>query len=234
MGIVPPDTVLTPRDKGLRTWNSLSPDEKIVAELQMENLAGFMSQTDYEIGRLIHAMRQGPNGQNTLIFFIAGDNGASGDNGVRGCDDCLYCPPPLSKARITYLNKLVGPMYLSESDAGWAFMNDTPFPGMKRDASTLGGTTGPLIVSWAGHTTRNDVFAVSIWMSPTSLRRFTTCSSIRPQRCSTGSSRFRWRAHRLRARLNHPGRYPRITFSILTASEKEPFTRMAGWPRIAI
>lgn len=159
MGIVPPDTVLTPRDKGLPAWSSLSPDEKIVAERQMEILAGFMSQTDSEIGRLIHAIRQGPNGENTLIFFIAGDNGASGDNGVRGCDDCLYCPPPPppAKVRITYLDKLAGPMYLSESDAGWASMNDTPFPGMKRDASTLGGTTDPLVVSWPGHTKRDDV-----------------------------------------------------------------------------
>ena len=159
LGIVPPDTVLTPREKGLPAWSSLSPDEKIVAERQMEILAGFMSQTDYEIGRLIHAIRQGPNGNNTLIFFIAGDNGASGDNGVRGCDDCLYCPlpPPPEKERITYLDKLAGPMYLSESDAGWASMNDTPFPGMKRDGSTLGGTTDPLVVSWPGHTTRDDI-----------------------------------------------------------------------------
>lgn len=153
-GIVPADAVLTPRENGLPAWNSLSPDEKIVAQRQMEILAGFMSQTDHEIGRLIEAIRNGPNGKDTLIFFIGGDNGASGDNGVRGCDDCLYCPPPppAAKVRITYLDQLAGPMYLSESDAAWAFMNDTPFPGMKRDASTLGGTTDPLVVSWPGHT----------------------------------------------------------------------------------
>jgi arylsulfatase A-like enzyme len=156
LGVVPPEAVLTPRDTGLPAWSSLSPDEKTVAERQMEILAGYMSQTDYEIGRLIQAIRQAPDGENTLIFLIAGDNGASGDEGIKGCDDCPQTPPP-AKVRMTYLDELAGPKYLSESDAAWAFMNDTPFPGMKRDASTLGGTTDPLIVSWPGHTTSDDV-----------------------------------------------------------------------------
>ena len=155
LGLVPSDAVLTPRDKALPAWNSLSADEKRVAERQMEILAGFMTQTDHEVGRLIDAIRRGPDGQNTLIVFIAGDNGSSGEDGPEGCDDCP-APAPAAKVRETYLDALAGPDHIAGSAAGWAFMNDTPFPGMKRQASYLGGVRVPRVISWPGHTARDD------------------------------------------------------------------------------
>ncbi len=154
-GLVPPDAVLTPRDKVLPAWSSLSPDEKRVAERQMEILAGFMTQTDHEVERLVDAIRHGPDGGNTLIVFIAGDNGSSGEDGPEGCDDCP-APAPAARLRLNDLDTLAGPDHIAGSAAGWAFMNDTPFPGMKRQAAYLGGVREPLVISWPGHTTHND------------------------------------------------------------------------------
>ena len=155
LGVIPKDAQLNRRPSNLPAWNSLTPPEKTVAERQMEILAGYMAQTDHEIGRLIEAIRKGPDGSNTLIMLILGDNGSSGDDGLAGCDDCPL-PPPDAAARLPSLGALAGPNHISGSAAGWAFMNDTPFQGMKRQASHLGGTRVPLIISWPGHTENND------------------------------------------------------------------------------
>jgi arylsulfatase A-like enzyme len=155
MGLVPDDTALTPRDPQLPAWDSLSPDEKRVAERQMETLAGYMTQTDHEVGRLIDAIRRGPGGRDTLIIFIAGDNGSSGEDGPAGCDDCPQKPAD-PKTRLSTVSEIGGPGHIAGASAGWAFMNNTPFPGMKRQASHLGGLRTPLVISWPGHTTAND------------------------------------------------------------------------------
>ena len=154
MGIVPGDAVLAPRDKALPAWDTLSPAEKTVAERQMEILAGYMSQTDHEVGRLIDTVRKGPNGQNTMIILIAGDNGSSGEDGPLGCDDCPQLPRPAGE-RVAGIRETAGPDHIAGSAAGWASMNNTPFPGMKRQASYLGGIRTPMVISWPGHTARN-------------------------------------------------------------------------------
>src|SRR5436190_7935474 len=75
LGVIPPDAKLTPRPKEIPAWDSLTPGQRKVATRLMEVFAGFMAQTDHEIGRVIQAIRDTGEFDNTLVFFIAGDNG---------------------------------------------------------------------------------------------------------------------------------------------------------------
>ena len=165
MGIVPSDATLAARDKALPAWDTLSVAEKTVAERQMEILAGYMSQTDHEVGRLIDAIRKGPNGQNTMIILIAGDNGSSGEDGPLGCDDCPQLPKSVSE-RVANIRATAGPDNIAGSAAGWASMNNAPFPGMKQQASYLGGIRTPMVISWPGHTAHNEAIR-SQWIDVT-------------------------------------------------------------------
>lgn len=81
LGIVPSQTKLTPRPKEIPAWDSLSVKEQKGLSKQMEVYAAFLSHTDYEIGRLLEIVQRGPRGRNTLILYIASDNGASAQGG---------------------------------------------------------------------------------------------------------------------------------------------------------
>src|SRR5690606_25012269 len=76
LGIIPADAELTKRPDEIGAWDALTPDQKKLSARQMEVFAGFLDHTDHEIGRLLEAVQGGPGGDNTLILYIAGDNGA--------------------------------------------------------------------------------------------------------------------------------------------------------------
>jgi arylsulfatase len=76
MGVIPADTKLTPRPKEIPAWDSLSPEERRVAERLMEIFAAYTAQTDYEAGRVLDALEEIGQLHNTLIFWEIGDNGA--------------------------------------------------------------------------------------------------------------------------------------------------------------
>ena len=84
LGIIPPDTVLTPRPDWVKPWDSLSGDEKKLFAAFMENFAGYLAFADNECGRLLDAVQDLPDADNTLIFYIVGDNGASSEGGFSG------------------------------------------------------------------------------------------------------------------------------------------------------
>ena len=84
LGVVPPDTKLTPRSEGLPAWDSLNADQKRLYARMMEVFAAFGAQTDYEMGRIIDAVKELPGGDNTIFIYIAGDNGASAEGGLEG------------------------------------------------------------------------------------------------------------------------------------------------------
>jgi len=94
LGVIPNGTVLPPRQAGLKAWETLSADEKKVYARFMEVYAGFLEYTDYEIGRIINHLEQIEQLDNTLVFLIIGDNGASkegsyaGTSGVGTITDC--------------------------------------------------------------------------------------------------------------------------------------------------
>lgn len=149
LGVIPADAELTPRPKELPAWDSLKPDERKLLAHQMEVYAGFMEQTDYEVGRLLQAVRDEGRWDNTLVLYIVGDNGASAEGGLDGSDAALISgkPAPLAE-RLKIMDKLGTDAYMNHYAAGWAWGLDTPFQWTKQVASHLGGTTDPLIVSW--------------------------------------------------------------------------------------
>src|ERR1700712_4798453 len=84
MGVIPAGTKLTPRPEWVKAWDTLSPDEKKFYARLMENYAGYLSFADSETGRLIEAIHQLPDADNTMIVYIVGDNGASTEGGMEG------------------------------------------------------------------------------------------------------------------------------------------------------
>ena len=84
MGVVPADTILAPKPAAIKDWDRLSADEKRLFSHEMELFAGFGEYADAEIGRLIDAVKETGQFENTLIFYIVGDNGASAEGGMNG------------------------------------------------------------------------------------------------------------------------------------------------------
>ena len=151
MGIIPPATKLTPRPPEIPAWDSLSPDEKKVAARLMETFAGYTAQTDYEMGRLIDAVRDVGQLDNTLIMYEVGDNGASMEGTLSGVfnemvslngqhEDTSYI--------VQHIDEIGGPEAYNHFPVGWAWAMNTPFQWGKQVASHFGGTRNPLVISW--------------------------------------------------------------------------------------
>ena len=153
-GIVPQDTKLTPRPPTIPAWDSLAPDQKKVAARLMEVFAGFMSQTDHEMGRIIDAIADTGQLDNTLIIYIAGDNGASLEGGLYGTDNAMAQVnglPVNTSDIVRKLDELGGPTTTPHYPVGWAWAGNAPFQWGKRIASHLGGTRDPMVVFWPAH-----------------------------------------------------------------------------------
>lgn len=153
LGVIPADAELTPRPAELPAWDSLSADKKKLYARQMEIYAGFLAHTDHEVGRLLQVVAEGPHGDNTLILYIVGDNGGSGEGGIEGRDVPpeeigLLAPPVPVQTRLQHLDELGSELFINNYSAAWAWATGAPFQWMKQVASHYGGTTNPLIVVW--------------------------------------------------------------------------------------
>lgn len=161
LGIVPPGTKLAPKPDFIKDWDKLSADEQRLFARQMEVFAGFGEQTDFEIGRLLQAIEDMGQLDNTLIFYEAGDNGASAEGGMNGLfSEMTYFNgvqenvPDLLKR----FDDLGGPNSYPHYAAGWAVAGDTPFTWTKQVAGSYGGTRNPLVVHWPkGFTAKGQV-----------------------------------------------------------------------------
>jgi arylsulfatase A-like enzyme len=151
LGVVPADTKLAPKPEAIKDWDTLSPDEKKLFARQMEVYAGFGEMADYEIGRLIDAIQAMGQLDNTLIFYIAGDNGSSAEGGMNGVfnENTFFngVPEPI-EAQLKRIDLLGGPMAYSHYAAGWAVAGDAPFTWTKQVASNFGGTRDGMVVYW--------------------------------------------------------------------------------------
>lgn len=151
LGIIPKDTKLTPRDPRLTAWSSLTPDQKRVASRLMEIYAAFLAHTDEQVGRLVEALKANGEFDNTLFFYVVGDNGGSPEGGLTGTINYVgtYQNMPIDDAtRLTQFDKLGGPGTNTHYPAGWAWALNTPFQWTKTVASHLGGTRNGMVVSW--------------------------------------------------------------------------------------
>jgi arylsulfatase len=151
MGIIPPDTELTPRPEWVQPWESLSADEKTLYARFMENFAGYLAFTDHECGRLLDAVKELPDGDNTLVFYIVGDNGASSKGGFSGTANevmNLNGVPSSLADTMKILDEIGEPHTEPHYPLGWAWAGNAPFQWVKQVASHLGGTRNPMVVSW--------------------------------------------------------------------------------------
>ncbi|GAA6618243.1 arylsulfatase [Scytonema sp. NUACC26] len=151
LGVIPANALLTPRPKELPAWDSLSKDEQRIYAHEMEVFAGFLAQTDYEVGRLINAIDQIGELDNTIIFYIVGDNGASAEGGLAGSINELRVFNKVPESReqlLASLNDLGSSKTFNHYHAAWAWAGATPFQWTKQIASHFGGTRNPLIVAW--------------------------------------------------------------------------------------
>jgi arylsulfatase len=148
LGVIPADAELTPRPKVLPAWDSLTADQKKLLARQMEVYAGFLAQTDYEVGRLLRAIQDEGKSENTLVLYIVGDNGASMEGGPEGKETGPLGDHADVPARLQHVDDLGGEMFNNHYAAAWAWGTNAPFQWAKEVASHLGGTRDPLIVSW--------------------------------------------------------------------------------------
>jgi Arylsulfatase A and related enzymes len=151
MGIVPPGTKLAPKPEAIKDWDKLTADEKKLFARQMELYAGFGEQTDYEIGRLIDGIAATGQLDNTLIFYIIGDNGSSAEGGMNGLYNEMTYFNGVNESVADILknyDKLGGPETYPHMAAGWAVAGDAPFEWTKQVAGSYGGTRNGMIVHW--------------------------------------------------------------------------------------
>jgi arylsulfatase len=151
LGVVPASTQLARKPRAIKDWDTLSADEKRLFARQMEVFAGFAEHTDHEIGRLVKAIEGIGALDNTLIFYIVGDNGASAEGGMQGLfNESTYFNgvPETLEEQLKHIGELGGPMTYGHYAAGWAVAGDTPFTWTKQVASNYGGTRNPLVVHW--------------------------------------------------------------------------------------
>ena len=157
LGVVPADAELTPRDPAFPAWDDVPDKLKAFYARQMEVYAGFSENADYNVGRVIDAIEELGELDNTLILWIWGDNGASMEGTLTGSFNELTMQNgiPLSDEMQLQLSERYGgldqwgaaimdPHY----GAAWAWAGNTPFKWGKQVGSHLGGTRNPLVVHW--------------------------------------------------------------------------------------
>lgn len=148
---MPPDTQLTERSKGLPAWDSLNDEQRRLYARMMEVFAGYAAHCDHELGRVVEAVKQLPDADNTIIIHIAGDNGASAEGGLEGSLNGLLFFNGFSEKRedhIQVIDEIGGPKHYNHFPSAWAHAMNTPFQWTKQVASHFGGTRNPMIISW--------------------------------------------------------------------------------------
>ena len=151
MGMIPANTKLPPKPKDIKDWDALTADEQRLFIRQAEVFGGFLEQTDHEVGRLIATIKEIGEMDNTLIFYIAGDNGTSAEGGFVGMyNEMTYFNNVTEKVEdlLPLIDKWGGPETFPHMAAGWAVAFDSPFTWTKQVASDFGGTRNGMIVHW--------------------------------------------------------------------------------------
>ncbi|MGE0543521.1 MAG: arylsulfatase [Dehalococcoidia bacterium] len=153
LGVVPVDAELTARPAEIPAWNDMPDDLKPVLARQMEVYAGFLEHTDHHIGRLIDALSDLEILENTLIYVIIGDNGASAEGTPNGCFNELIVlngAGGLETAEFmaSRIDDFGTPKAYNHYAVGWAHAMDTPYQWTKQVASHWGGTRNGTIVHW--------------------------------------------------------------------------------------
>ena len=177
MGVVPAGTKLAPKPPAIKDWDKLSSDEKRLFSHQAEVFAAYLDYTDSEIGRMLKAIEATGEADNTLVFYIAGDNGTSGEGGENGLfNEYTYFNgvPEKVEDMLKHIDQWGSPETYPHMAAGWSVAFDSPFSWMKQVASDFGGTRNGMVVSWPkGIKAKNEIrtqFSHVIDVAPTILQ----------------------------------------------------------------
>ena len=181
LGIVPEEAQLTDRPIVFPAWDSLSDAEKKLYARQMEVYAGYSENADWNVGRLLDAIAEMGDLDNTLIFYIWGDNGASMEGTLTGSfNETTFLNGVVLDAEQQLklieeyggIDALGGIHTAPHYAAAWAHASNTPFQWGKQMASHLGGTRDPMIVAWPNRITERGLrtqFTHCIDVGPTVL-----------------------------------------------------------------
>jgi arylsulfatase A-like enzyme len=153
LGVIPQDAELTARPAEIPAWDDMPDERKPVLARQMEVYAGFLEHTDHHLGRLIDALQELEVLDDTLVYYIIGDNGASAEGTLNGTFNEVLSlngasaleTPEFMASRI---DKFGTPEAYNHYAVGWAHAMDTPYQWTKQVASHWGGTRNGTIVHW--------------------------------------------------------------------------------------
>jgi len=153
LGVVPKDCQLTARHKEIPAWDEMPEAFKPVLAREMEVYAGFLEHTDHQVGRLVDALEKLGVLDDTLIYYIVGDNGASAEGSLNGCfNEMSYFNMLQAFETPEYLteryDKFGGPESYNHYAVGWAHAMCTPYQWTKQVASHWGGTRNGTVVHW--------------------------------------------------------------------------------------
>jgi arylsulfatase len=151
LGIIPASAKLTPRPKEIPAWDDMNADQKRLFERQMETFAGFAAHTDHEVGRLVDQLRDIGELDNTLFFYIVGDNGSSAEGGPEGTYNEMMALNGIvgnASQMMSHLEEWGGPTTFPHFAIGWAWAGNTPFQWTKQVASHFGGTRNGMVMRW--------------------------------------------------------------------------------------
>jgi arylsulfatase A-like enzyme len=153
LGVIPPEAELTARPEEIPAWEDMPDDLKPVLSRQMEVYAGFLEHTDHHIGRLVDALEDLGILEDTLIYYINGDNGASAEGTPQGCfNELVILNGALGLETTDFMVSKIDdfgtPAAYNHYAVGWAHAMDTPYQWTKQVASHWGGTRNGTIVHW--------------------------------------------------------------------------------------
>ena len=156
LGWIPADTQLTPRAESMASWESIPESDRPFQRRLMEVFAGFVEHVDTQAGKVIDELERLGVRDNTIVFYVFGDNGASAEGQQGSISELLaqnQIPNTITQQlaaldQLGGLDALGGPKVDNIYHAGWAWTGDTPFQHTKLIASHFGGTRNPLAVSW--------------------------------------------------------------------------------------
>jgi arylsulfatase A-like enzyme len=153
LGVIPEDAELTARHDEITAWDDMPEELKPVLARQMEVYAGFLEHTDHHVGRLIDTLADLEVLDDTIVYYIIGDNGASAEGTMNGAFNELanfngMAALETPEFMLSKMDDFGGPDSYNHYSVGWAWANDTPFQWTKQVASHWGGTRNGTILHW--------------------------------------------------------------------------------------
>jgi arylsulfatase len=153
LNVIPADAVLTPRHKEIPAWDDMDPKLKPALEREMEVYAAFMEHTDHHVGRLIDALKEMEVLDDTVVYLIIGDNGASAEGTLQGAFNEManfngMADIETPEFMMSKLDEFGGEGSYGHYAVGWSWAMNSPYQWTKQVASHWGGTRNGTVVHW--------------------------------------------------------------------------------------